>query len=86
MGKPLWNGLDGVSALDAACGNCGRTKRLRLNRYMIDGYKQRGVHTVEDLGEKLSCARCREHGKPSKNISLTACLVDGMGGSDRRSV
>jgi uncharacterized Fe-S cluster-containing radical SAM superfamily protein len=62
------DGMDDLVGLGVECGNCGR--RRRLARHQVERMIGRGIHTVEQLGQKLRCKVCAEQGRASKNVTI----------------
>jgi uncharacterized Fe-S cluster-containing radical SAM superfamily protein len=62
------DGMDDLIGLGVECENCGR--RRRLARHQVQRMIGRGIHTVEQLGQKLRCKVCAERGKLSKNVTI----------------
>jgi len=63
------DGMDDLVALGVACENCGRKRRLAKSH--IARLIGPGIHTVEQLGQRLKCRPCAERGAMSKNITIT---------------
>ena len=57
--------LDEVAAADAACENCGRTRRFARAQIVASG-----ARTLEAFGARLSCRACRDRGRNEKNVNL----------------
>jgi uncharacterized Fe-S cluster-containing radical SAM superfamily protein len=68
MAAKALDGMDDLVGLGVECENCGR--RRRLNRHQVQRMIGRGIHTVEQLGQKLRCKVCAEQGKISKNVTI----------------
>lgn len=68
MAAQKLSGMDDLIGLGVECENCGR--RRRLNRHQVERMIGRGIHTVEQLGQKLRCKVCAEQGKISKNVTI----------------
>jgi len=68
MGGARLDGMDDLVALGVGCENCGRKRRLA--RSHIARLIGPGIHTVEQLGQRLKCRPCAERGLASKNITI----------------
>jgi hypothetical protein len=57
-----------VRALDIACEDCGRTRRLQRQRLVqLD---EGGIKSFHQLGNKLRCSACAERDGKGRNIKI----------------
>ena len=80
MRRATGNELDLVWAVDVSCENCGRTRRLQ--RRTLASLRDRGYHTLAQLGSRLYCMACQERNAGGRNVSVVPHWI-GEGRRDR---